>query len=105
MKHLLLLTISVTLALAMSTTANSASAIKGKIFYKRICQSCHIQGGEAKVIVPSDKKMEEWESFFEVDQHSARPEAWENLSRKKRKDLLLFLMNYAIDSEQPDECG
>ena len=53
----------------------------------------------------SDKKKEEWQAFFDKDHHSAEPGVWEELTRKKQKDLLLFFMNYAIDSEQPDECG
>jgi len=105
MKRLLLLTIIMTMALSMGTLVYAASAIKGKSIYKKVCQSCHIQGGEANILVPSDKKKEEWQAFFDADQHSARPEVWIDLTRKKRKDLLLFFLNYAIDSEQPDECG
>lgn len=105
MIRLLLLMIVATLATAPGTSAYAASAIKGKVLYKKICQSCHTQGGEASVMVPSDKKKEEWKIFFDQDQHSANPEVWEDLSRKKRKDLLLFFQNYAIDSEQPEECG
>lgn len=105
MKRLLLLMIITTLTVPMGTPVYAASAIKGKSLYKKICQRCHTQGGEANIMVPSDKKKEEWQAFFDADQHSARPAVWEELTRKKRKDLLLFFMNYAIDSEQPDECG
>ena len=105
MKRLLLLLIIPLLAASFATPACAASAIKGKKLFKKICQGCHIQGGESRVIGPADKKKAEWEAFFNEDQHSAMPEVWENLTRKKRKDLLRFFLNYAIDSEQPDECG
>lgn len=105
MKHLLLLLITTTLAVSLITPAHAASAIKGKVLYKQICQSCHIQGGEASVMGPADKKKEEWKTFFNEDMHIIKPEAWEKLTRKKIKDLLLFFGNYAIDSEAPDECG
>lgn len=105
MKHLIPIFIIAILAVPLGAPAQAASAIKGKQLYKSLCQSCHIQGGEASVMGPADKKREEWKAFFNEGTHSARPEVWEKLTRKKRKDLLLFFLNYAIDSEQPDECG
>jgi hypothetical protein len=105
MKSLLLMITILSLTTAVSTTAYAASAIKGKVLYKKICQTCHIQAGEASVMGPADKKQEEWKTFFKEDQHSAKPEVWEKISKKKQKDLLLFFLNYSIDSEAPDECG
>lgn len=105
MKRLLLTMIAISIVVSSGTTTYAASAIKGKALYKKICQSCHTQGGEAGIMGPADKKEAEWEIFFEDNQHSAKPEVWEGLTRKKRKDLLRFFLNYAIDSEQPDECG
>lgn len=105
MKNLLLILTTLSLIVALSTTVYAASAIKGKVLYKKLCQNCHLQGGEASVMGPADKKQEEWKVFFKEDQHSVKPEAWDGISKKKRKDLLLFFLNYAIDSEAPDECG
>lgn len=105
MKPLLTAILSFILILSLCTLATAASAIKGKVLYKKICQSCHIQGGKASVMGPADKKREEWKTFFKEDQHSVNPKAWEGLSKKKQKDLLLFFINYAIDSEEPGQCG
>lgn len=105
MKRLLLPMIVMSIVVSSGTTVHAASAIKGKALYKKICQSCHTQDGEGGIMGPADKKEDEWKKFFEVNQHSAKPEVWEGLTRKKRKDLLRFFLNYAIDSEQPDECG
>ncbi|PLX89003.1 MAG: cytochrome C oxidase Cbb3 [Desulfuromonas sp.] len=105
MKRLLLLTAVVMLGALHVSQAEAASAIKGKSLYQEICQKCHTQGGDGGVMVPSDKKKSEWEDFFNGDQHGGDPEMWEKLTRKKKKDLLLFFINYAIDSEKPDECG
>lgn len=105
MKQIIAFFIIAVLAAPLATNTHAASAIKGKDLYKKICQTCHIQGGEAEVMGPADKKREEWKVFFNEGTHSARPEVWEKLTRKKRKDLLLFFLNYAIDSEEPAECG
>jgi mono/diheme cytochrome c family protein len=104
MKRLLLLII-IPLLMSLASPASAASAIKGKKFYQKICQDCHIRDGEGGIMGPADKKKEEWQAFFDENRHRAKPEVWEGLTRKKRKDLLLFFLNYAIDSEQPDECG
>ncbi|PLX95179.1 MAG: cytochrome C oxidase Cbb3 [Desulfuromonas sp.] len=105
MHRLTLLLLITALTLSFATAASAASAIKGKVLYKKICQSCHTQEGEGGIMGPADKKKEEWKTFFNEDQHNSHPEAWQDLTRKKRKDLLLFFMNYSIDSELPEECG
>ncbi|MDT8419020.1 MAG: cytochrome c [Desulfuromonadales bacterium] len=105
MYRLILLFLITALTMSCNTAVYAASAIKGKVLYKKICQSCHTQEGEGGIMGPSDKRKEEWKTFFNEDQHNRHPEAWRELTRKKQKDLLLFFMNYAIDSEPPDECG
>lgn len=105
MFRLTMFLVVVCLSLCFAVQTFAASAIKGKMLYKKICQSCHVQDGEGGIMGPADRKREEWKTFFYDDQHSIHPEAWKDLTLKKRKDLLLFFMNYAIDSEPPDECG
>lgn len=105
MKKWLQIMVVVTLVVAMASPVMAASSRRGKRVFKKNCKTCHTRNGEGGKLSPLQKTMGQWRIYFRRDQHKDKPEIWEGMSKKQKKDLLKFFLDFALDSEQPETCG
>lgn len=92
-------------AVTTVTAAEGGNPKKGKYLYKKSCRTCHGDGGEATTLTPMSKTQTQWERYFQKDAHPNKAEAWKTFSEQDLKDVQQYLINHAVDSDQPETCG
>lgn len=97
--------IIITLVLAVASVSYAASARRGKKVFSRVCQKCHVKGSEAGKLKPSEKTMGQWRRFIKKNKHTGGAEVIDNLSKKDRRNLQKFLLEYALDADVAETCG
>lgn len=105
MKRSMSLLIIIALVLAVASVSYAASARRGKKVFAKVCQECHIKGSEAGKLKPSDKTMGQWRRFLDNNKHTGGAEILDNLSKKDRRNLQKFLLEYALDADTVETCG
>lgn len=105
MKRLLQILTIMIVIIALALPVVAASSRRGKKVYKKNCKSCHTRKGEGGKLSPLQKTQAQWRTYFKKDQHKDIPEIWEKMSKKERKDMLKFFLDFALDSDQPETCG
>lgn len=105
MKRLLQVLIVVVVVVAMASPVVAASSRRGKKVFKKNCKVCHTRKGEGGKLSPLQKTQAQWRIYFKRDMHKDRPEVWQGMNKKQRKDLLKFFLDFALDSDQPETCG
>ncbi len=97
--------ISILLFLFLSV-AFPVHADSGKILYKSLCHSCHVDAA-TKAIAPIDKASSQWKRFFKRNKHQRKSEI--NLKSKfddpQLEIILAYLIDHASDSNQPEVAG
>ena len=106
MKKIVTPVVSLAMMVLLATAAMSAEGgnpRKGKALFKKSCKECHSKGAAAGEVTPLTKTMEQWDRFFDKQQHN--PEGLKGLSDQDLKDIQQFLYDHAADSPQPETCG
>ncbi len=96
-KHLLLLLV----VIAVLTQVVSAAEVNprvGKKLFDRVCRVCHVPGSKAGELKPSSKTMKEWQQLIEKNKHHCDPKILSTLTPEDKEALIVFLKNYASDS-------
>jgi mono/diheme cytochrome c family protein len=83
------------------------SDIKGKLFYKKNCKSCHVEGGSAMALTPLSHTQAQWKKLIEAGKHGKAgvPFTPKFATPEQLLDIKTFLINHASDSPQPETCG
>ena len=95
--------------LIAAVSANCALAIeggdarRGKFLVKNQCKDCHREGDAAGNVTPLSKTMQQWDRFFEKNQHPQVP--FFDFTEKELLDINQYLFNHAVDSDQPETCS
>lgn len=105
MKRSMSLMIIVTLILAVASVSYAASSRRGKKVFAKVCKECHVKGSEAGKLKPSEKTMSQWRRFIKKNKHTGGAEIIDNLSKKDRRNLQKFLLEYALDADVAETCG
>jgi cytochrome c5 len=102
----------VVLAFAATGVAASgrANPNRGKSLYKATCKSCHVKGGEAKVLTPMSKTQAQWARVFKDGAvtgclKKTAAKTGKALTPDDLADMEAFLVAHAADSDQPETCG
>lgn len=84
-------------------------ALSGKELFKETCRSCHIDGGKAKPVSPSDKIQIQWERFFKEEfekVHSGlKDPVLEKITKEDLEKIKKYTIEHAADTEKPETCG
>lgn len=105
MKRMISLLLIFAMVLAVTSVAYAASARQGKKVFAKVCEACHVRGGDSGKIKPSSKTMAQWKRFIEKNKHDVDKKVLDDMSEKDRKNLLKFLQDYALDAETIETCG
>lgn len=106
MRSLITTLVALSLIASLATTAFSASGgnpRKGKHLFKKTCKECHTAGAAGGEVTPMTKTMQQWDRFFEKNDHN--PEPLKGLDEQDLKDIHQFLYDHAADSPHPETCG
>jgi len=83
--------------------------VTGKDLFKEKCRSCHIEGGKAKAISPSDLIQSQWERFFKEEFEKVHKDlkdpAFEKITKEEIEKIKKFVIEHAADTEKPETCG
>ncbi len=90
------------LALAESPGGNQR---KGKYLFRKHCRSCHVEGGAAADMSPSDKPQAQWNELYAKWQEIKCSGDWKELSDEDRKDIFTYMHDFAQDSPTPAKCS
>ncbi len=87
---------------------NKGDATKGKEVYRQTCRSCH-DGSKAKKVTPMHKTMAQWKRLFDNDMARLKEkhegnEIFNKISNEDMEHIYKFIMEGALDSEQPQTC-
>ncbi len=93
------------LVMILASPVLAASSRRGKRVFKKNCKTCHTRKGEGGKLSPLQKTQAQWRIYFKKNHHQDKPEIWQGMSKKQRKDLLKFFLDFALDSDQPETCG
>lgn len=84
-------------------------ATSGKELFKETCRSCHIEGGKAKAISPSDKIQSQWERFFKEEfervHKDLKEPVMEKITKEEMDAIKKYVIEHAADTEKPETCG
>jgi mono/diheme cytochrome c family protein len=97
----LILTVSV---LVSATTPSKGNPDKGRTIFRQTCKNCHSKGGAGGEITPLNMTAGQWRSYFDKGKH-ARGTLLQVMSEQNLRDVQVFLVAHAVDSEHPETCG
>ncbi len=99
---------TVILALSVSVVWSKpkGNETKGRFYFKQTCKSCHAKGASGGEITPMSKTQVQWERYFTAGKHNKGTELLsKHLNDEQLHDALVYLVNHAVDSPQPETCG
>jgi len=103
MKKLVMILLIVAFAVSTAVAIEDGNPRKGKYLFKKNCKTCHTEGAEGGEVTPLTKTMEQWDKYFQKNQHPGGD--WDNFSEQDLIDINQFLFDHAVDSDQPETCG
>ncbi|MFZ3045960.1 MAG: cytochrome c [Desulfatirhabdiaceae bacterium] len=79
---------------------------KGKYTFRKSCRECHMEGGKAQEMSPSNKTQAQWDSAFAADKYKgyACKAEWEKLTPEDINDIYAYMWEHAFDSPSPAKC-
>lgn len=94
--------------MAYAVDSRKGDANKGKQIYREVCRSCH-DGSKAKKVTPMHKTTAQWKRLFDNDMARLREkhQGVEEFNKIKQEDfdhIYRFVLEGALDSEQPQTC-
>jgi cytochrome c5 len=107
-KIVLALALVVGFTYAYALDQNKGDVAKGKQLYREVCRSCH-DGSKAKKLTPMHKTMAQWKRLFDNDMAKLKEkhqgnEQFNKISSDDFVHIYRFVMEGALDSEQPQTC-
>ncbi len=95
-------------SISQAVDPKKGDANKGKQIYKEVCRSCH-DGTNAKKITPMNRTIAQWKRLFDNDmarlkeKHTGN-EAFNKINKDDFEHLYKFIIEGALDAEQPQTC-
>jgi len=86
--------------------ADKGNSRKGKVTFRKSCRECHVEGGKAQEMSPSNKTQAQWDTAFAKDKYKAFPckAEWDKLTPEDLGDIHAYLYEHAFDSPSPAKC-
>jgi hypothetical protein len=86
--------------------AEKGNSRKGKNTFRKSCRECHLEGGKAQEMSPSNKTQAQWDTVFSKDKYKTFPckAEWEKLTPEDLNDIYAYLYEHAFDSPSPAKC-
>jgi hypothetical protein len=79
---------------------------KGKYTFRKSCRDCHVEGGKAQEMSPSNKTQAQWDTVFAKDKYKEFPckAEWDKLTSEDLGDIYAYMYEHAFDSPSPAKC-
>lgn len=107
-KSILILALVFFTTQALALDLNKGDLKKGKELYREVCRSCH-DGVKAKKVTPMHKTMAQWKRLFDNDMARLKErhqgnDIFNKISNDDFEHIYKFIIEGALDSEQPQTC-
>lgn len=86
--------------------ADKGNSRKGKSTFRKGCRDCHVEGGKAQEMSPSNKTQAQWDAAFAKDKYKGFPckAEWDKLTPEDIGDIYAYMYEHAFDSPSPAKC-
>ena len=96
--------IFVTVTFAFSANPPRGNGDKGRNYFRENCKNCHTRGASGGEITPLSKTLAQWRAYFAKGKHG-KGTLQQVGTEQQLRDVEVFLVAHAADSEQPEICG